>query len=450
MILWTHWIWSTVLSTAFAQRPTSGGLFAFSSEDVIETYDDGAIRVHYSVSGPNVSILNDLDANGTPDYVEMVAHTANEVLDFYAELGFLYPLRESDVGLHQLGGSDAFDFYLVDFNGSSDGMFGVDACQGNVCGGYMVMENDFRGYGYPSLQEAVDVLTSHELFHAVQAAYNASQPNWMSEGTAVWAEWKYNPSVDDFFWFAADYIEQSDRSLYRPPSGVATSFVYGTGLFFAFMEEYYQEDRVLLIQEDMFQTDPELAIDVVLDNMDDVSVDWMKFAEWNLATGIRAGEIASYTFDYRLWGITEQIDNDTIKDDYRFYPLASSYFILQHAGGSLNFVYEGTEQDVQFAIYPVDESGHVLESIRSWRIGDEAIWTMELDAGKYWVVGALPMLADNSQKIDFCLGAGCEIPEIPVVDEDTTKSGCMHVSPGTVLWWSVWAMALGYSRRQEH
>ena len=47
----------------------------------------------------------------------------------------------------ELGGSPAFDFYLVDFGGSSDGMFGIDDCIDHRCVGYMVMENDFSDTG---------------------------------------------------------------------------------------------------------------------------------------------------------------------------------------------------------------------------------------------------------------------------------------------------------------
>ena len=63
-----------VLTTlAFAERPTEGGLFAYDATDTVETYDEGMIRVHYSSSGGNVTIMDDLDGSGTPDYVELVA-----------------------------------------------------------------------------------------------------------------------------------------------------------------------------------------------------------------------------------------------------------------------------------------------------------------------------------------------------------------------------------------
>jgi hypothetical protein len=428
---------------SFAERPTEGGLFAYDSTDTVETYDEGMIRVHYSSSGSNVAIMDDLDGSGIPDYVELVAHTANDVLEFYAGLGFLYPLSESDVGLNNLGGTSAFDFYLVDFGGNSDGMFGVDGCRGTVCAGHMVMENDFRGYGYPSLEEATDVLVSHELFHAVQAAYNANQPSWLSEGSAVWAEWVYNPEVQDFINFSAAYLSETERSIHKPPSGMTTAFSYGTALFFAFWDEYYAEEtsRMLTLQESLVGLAEEEMIIAVTEQMDDVALDWMTFSKWNLATNLRSGEMESYSFAGRLFGLQSELEGEIIEDDYRFYPLATTYFELEHGGGECTFAYQGEDEDVQFALHPVVSGDKVGPAIKEWRIGDEPIWTEELEVGEYWVIGTLPILTSNSQKIEFCLGADCVIPEV----EDTTdvepipKSGC-QTQPLSIGFWMMWSL----------
>ena len=431
-----------LMNLSWAVRPTSGGLFAFDSADVIQTYDEGMIRVHYSSAGPNVTMMDDLDLSGHPDFVEQVARASNDVLDFYADMGFAYPLSESDMGLSALGGNNAFDFYLVDFGGSSDGMFGIDACDGSRCSGYMVMENDFRGYGYPNIAEAVDVLTSHELFHAVQAAYNASQPSWLSEGSAVWAEWAYNPDVMDFIWFAAAYLEETDRSIYRPPAGVTTSFSYGTGLFFAFMDEYYGEERMVSIQESLVDVSEDEAIFVIMDHMDDVSTDWMTFSQWNLATNIRSGSMDSYSFAARLFGLETEAEGALIAEDHRFYPLATTYFVLEHSGNAaVNFVYEGEDTDVTFSLHAEDDSDNTLPALKTWTIGEEPVFTLDLEAGNYWLIGSLPNWAENSQKVEFCFGADCELPVVqdPVVEEDTTKQGCQTLpwEPSVFMLWSL-------------
>ena len=442
----------SILSLAVAERPTEGGLFAFDATDDVQFYDEGMIRVHYSISGNNVAILNDLDQNGTPDYVELVAHTANDVLEFYADVGFRFPIAEEAVGLNDLGGTSAFDFYLVDFGGNSDGMFGVDGCRGTICAGHMVMENDFQGYGYPSLEEATDVLVSHELFHAVQAAYHAGQPSWLSEGSAVWAEWLYNPEVRDFLQFSSAYLGETERSLHKPPSGVTTSFSYGTAIFFAFWDEYYGEEvsRMVSLQESLENIDESNMIDAVLAQMDDVQLDWMTFSKWNLATNIRSGEMSSYSFANQLYGLQSEMEGVILEDDYRFYPLATTYFELEHLGGPCTFAYVGDDEDVQFSLHPVVNGDKVGPSVKEWRIGDEAIWTESFEAGEYWVIGTLPMLTSNSQKIEFCLGAECLIPEIEdtgLGSEDDVKSGCQVQPVATNLW--MVACLIGIRRRSR-
>lgn len=435
-----------LFSAAALARPSagSGEMFAFKSDDVVETYDLGVIRVHYSVEGPSLVLQGDEDQDGVPDFVQQVAEEANLVLDFYAEEGFRYPVSEEDMGLSNLGGSSAFDFYLVDFGGNSDGMFGIDACQGSICSGYMMMENDFQGYGYSSISEAVKVLTSHELFHAVQAAYNANQPSWLSEGSAVWAEWLYEPDVYDFYWFSNAYLGEADRSLHRPPAGVTTSFSYGTALFYAFMDEYFGEVRMVALLEDLEGVSEEQMIEVVLDHLDDVETDWMTFAQWNLATGARFGALDGYSFARLITGIKTEAQGAMISEDHRFYPLATTYFLLEHEGGEVHFIYEGDEQDVTFSLHPTNEDARVLGSIKMWTVGEEPIFSMDLDAGKYWLIGALPKLTENSQKLAFCFGGACERSQPEEVEAEAdaasqekseeSKNGCQAIDVTASSW----------------
>ena len=197
------WLLAAVALPAHARPDEGSGSYSFDDSDVLATLDspNGLVRVTYSADGPNQVRAGDDDADGIPDFVKDVALTAEDVLQVYADAGFAAPLSEEAMGLDPLGGSYAFDIYLVDFAGVADGWFDTDACMGTRCSGYMAMENDFRGYGYSSIDTAIRVLVSHELFHAVQAATNTYQPDWMREGTAVWAEHLYAPENEDFLWF---------------------------------------------------------------------------------------------------------------------------------------------------------------------------------------------------------------------------------------------------------
>jgi len=72
-----------------------------------------------------------------------------------------------------------FDVYLVDFAGTGDGTFQIDAdgcsvANPEVCTGYMV-QRTIRRVRLSSTAIANRILGSHELFHAVQAAYDQGQ-----------------------------------------------------------------------------------------------------------------------------------------------------------------------------------------------------------------------------------------------------------------------------------
>lgn len=420
-------IWSFLVS-AFAQRPTEGGLFSFSSSDVLSYHDSASFRVHYSIEGPNQTKLNDSDANGVPDFVEEVVLVAEEVLSVYESVGFRRPLSEADIG-RELGGSPAFDFYLVDFGGSSDGMFGIDDCIDHRCAGYMVMENDFAGYGYSSISQAVSVLVSHEFFHAVQAAYRADIETWLSEGTATWAEHLFEPEVRDYLGFSSAYLGETERSINSPPAGAVTSFSYGTALWFGFLQEKLGEDSIIAILEalDTEEDSSQAMFDALEGNTTEL---WNEFARWNLATSRRAGSMTSYPYSDQLHGLAFAEEGSAIFDDHRFYPLAASYFSLEHTGGTLEFSVEEGASGIVFSLHPTEEKV-ALSAIDTW--SDQANKTWELDAGTYFLVGSYGATSGNSQKVELCLGADCIVET--TTEESETKGGCGGNSAYLILGW---------------
>ena len=404
---------------AFAERPDEGGFFSFSSSDVLAYHDSASFRVHYSIDGPNQTILDDDDENGIPDFVEEVALTAEEVLAVYEETGFRRPLSEADIGT-QLGGSPAFDFYLVDFGGSSDGMFGIDDCIDHRCVGYMVMENDFSGYGYSSTTSAISTLVSHEFFHAVQAAYRADQESWLSEGMAVWAEHLFEPEVRDYLSYCAEYLEHTERSLNRPPAGAITSFSYSTAIWFGFLQEKRGSDMMISILEELdVQEDSSQAMfDAVGADFEEL---WHEFGRWNLATSRRAGVLESYPYASQLHGLELVQEGAQIFDDHRFYPLTTSYFQLEHAGGDVEFSVEDGAPEIVFSLHPTAGS-QVLEPISTW-VGEE-FQSWDLDAGAYFLVGSFASPQSDSQKLEVCLGANCAPLGQEAEEEIAEKSGC--------------------------
>lgn len=405
-----------------AARPTEGGQFSFDASDVVTSYDSpaGAVRVWYSTDGPNAVRLDDGDATGVPDFVENVGATAEDVLATYAAAGFRPPVSD-ETG----GGSPAMDAYLVDFGGSADGHYAAESCEGEVCSGYFVMENDFEGYGYGDLDEAIRVLTSHELFHAVQAAYDAETESWFSEGTAVWAERLYDPDSADFIGFCGEYLQDPGRSLDEPPAGPVPTFAYSTALWWSFLSTTYGDDVVVALLERSGEELLPAMVDIQEARGGTLAEDWTTFARWNLATGSRAGAAESHAFAAELRTFRIDDDESSLADDVRFYPLAASYFAISHPGGPLRFGIDEPAPNLAFSLHAEDAEGRSTEAVTAFSgaatdLGDHA-------EGVYFLVGANPTLDDQSTKRDICLGPDCEVPD-PVAE---LPCGCAGpASPG--------------------
>ncbi len=444
---------------ALAVRPTEGGQFSFDASDVVESWDEptGQVRVHYSVDGPSVTHLDDDDGDGVPDFAQDVATTTVEVLELYEALGLRRPVSEEEMGLGDLGGSGALDVYLVDFDGMGDGAFGIDDCSSVPyhCSGYLMVENDFYGYGYWDLDEAVDILASHELFHGVQNAYDAGQEVWFAEGTAVWGERQFLGDINDFIWFADSYLEDTARSLDKPPSGPVPSWAYGTCLWWDFLTTRFDAELMADLLEMTEREDSE-GVDTIAEmeallaaRGDDIDEAWFTFATWNLATGDRAGVMDSYGYADRLDGITADAEGSSLDDAERFYPLAANYYRIEHAGGPLWFGIEEPAPELVFALHPVEggaDDGPVGEALDTWIPDEAAAWALadgqDLPAGGYWIIGSQPRQSDGSVRVRICVGdeatatacapAAADDDDDTVDDDDSADDddGCACTSGG--------------------
>ncbi|NVI98360.1 hypothetical protein HV824_09525 [Myxococcus sp. AM009] len=285
-------------------RPTSPSAMPprFDEGEAVESVvsPGGRFRIHFSRSGSNAVPAADADGSGVPDAVETVASAYDRVAVFYEGLGFRLPLEDGWVGSDN-GGDGRFDVYLVDFGGIADGAFRLDGCleTSSRCTGHMLQENDFAGYSYPSYGEAVDILASHEFFHAVQAAYHPGLGSVASEGTAVWASERYRPALDDLERFTAAYLSRPDRTLALDPEGPAVSFSYGTSIYFQFLGERFGDGVVRSLWEESVVT-PSVRWPVLVETAlrrdwgADFDTAFAEFALWNLATGPRRARGAGY------------------------------------------------------------------------------------------------------------------------------------------------------------
>jgi hypothetical protein len=252
----------------------------------------GAFRVHFTRTGDDAVLGAD---TATPAYVLDVAEAYDAALAHFADLGFRRP--EGDEGAPRGDGGDGrFDVYLIDFFGRGDGQFRTDACtQGDpsICAGHMRHENDFAGYGYPSLRIAHRILASHELFHAVQAAYAAGEPGPLTEGTAVWATESFDGRLADFEGFIRAFLAETGRSL--ETDGGFDGWIYGAALFFRFLEEAYGPEVMRELWEARGRPGRPaswlLSLDGVLARRGaSFSEAFLRFSRWNLALGTSTSE----------------------------------------------------------------------------------------------------------------------------------------------------------------
>lgn len=416
-------------------RPTDGGgMWTYDDSDSVTSLDGpgGLVRVWYSTTGTHAVLADDLDENGLPDFAENVASTSEEVLRSLNTLGVRLPLPDAGKG-----GDDRLDAYLVDFGGNSDGNWASEDCDlEGACYGYFQMENDFSGYGYPSLHTAVTVLTSHELFHGVQAAYGASEAVWFSEGTATWAEDFFSPESEDFLDLCGAYLEDTSRSLSEPPAGPVPPFAYGTAIWWWFLTNRYGDALLIDLLEAMAAADNDDALlaamaDLQASGGGDLRTDFTTFTQWNLATAAREGGMESYPFAADLFGLAATVEGTSIVDESRFYPLSATYYALESASEKELFVATSAAgPDLSLTVNQEDDRGNVLPALAEIPADGQAHSLGVLPAGDYWLVVANPTLAANSTKLTVCFGAEADMNACAQPGADTAESGDSSTDTG--------------------
>jgi hypothetical protein len=226
-------------------RPTDGDVPLGHSYTVGEETPFCAAHtcVHYVGSTDDAPPPDDVTGGPEPDYVEAVSAVVEEV--WTAEVGTLgYRAPKSDATSDENGGSGLLDVYLVDVG--ADGLFGYCASDDpNLdpsypywdMSGYCVLDNDYAisQFGYLDPTLPLKVTAAHELFHAVQFAYDFGEDGWLMEGTATWMEERVYDAIDD----NRRYLVSSPLTHPLVPLDQSTGFrVYGTWIFWQFLTEY--------------------------------------------------------------------------------------------------------------------------------------------------------------------------------------------------------------------
>jgi hypothetical protein len=261
--------------------------FAYGAATV-STFDSARTRVHYATTGAHAPDLATTRGDAVPDTVAMAGQIAETSLAKYAEMGFKPP--PGDGSCTSNGGSDKLDIYLVSFTGA-DGSTVAESCDGRACSSFVLVESTFAGRGYPSPAAGFRTVVAHELFHAVQNAYDHELDRFWAEGTAQWAMKTVYPELTDFENQLPSYFKDNTRSLDTQPSGVTAGFLYGAAVWPLFLTLRHGPDTVRLVFEKQVDgTKAVAAIDSVLVTKGSSMADsYPLFGAWNAATKALAG-----------------------------------------------------------------------------------------------------------------------------------------------------------------
>lgn len=413
---------------ALEVRPDTPGnnlQFRFDDGDSVETFlsTDGNFTIHFTRDGAHAVDLEDEDADGVPDFVQNVADAYVIVLEHYVSLGFRMP--ESDADIPDNGGDGTFDVYLVDFGGIGDGAFRQDSCladNADRCIGFMTQENDFVGYGYPSITIANRILGSHEFFHAIQAAYDANQGSVLAEGSAVWATESFDPSLNDFEYFAEGFLENPDRPLDEPLPGPVDPFSYGAGVFFKFLEERYGVETIGVLLERCENGANGNADPQWLTELDGAIAEvggqgfaeaMVELAQWNLRTDDFADPDASYMNGANYPRVKiESVQAPFSDDSIRVYHASSQYRAASPGSRSeMTAALVATDAaDVEgLRVILATETGDVTETLVT---EDATAGTETLDvsgADRFVAIVVSTNEGGDSKKPGLCIGTPDEV-----------------------------------------
>ncbi|MGH2729090.1 MAG: MXAN_6640 family putative metalloprotease, partial [Actinomycetota bacterium] len=207
-----------------------------------------SVCVHWvTTSADAVPPADQTPANSRPDQVDDTLAVLETVLDTYTDLGFRSP--KSDVTSLSAGANPNgfLDVYLADLGSevfgkcASDdpnkGNLGTALYQYYDVSAYCVLDNDLE-------RSILEVTAAHEVFHALQYAYDYLEDLWFMEGTAVAMEDVVFDDANDNLRYltGASPLTDSHKSIdYGDPAD--PRFAYGSWIFWRFLTEYYYVDE---------------------------------------------------------------------------------------------------------------------------------------------------------------------------------------------------------------
>lgn len=324
------------------KRPTDpGGVrgYAYGSAPV-QSFATAHIRVWYTLDGEHAVRNATTRADQVPDDVALAATITEEAYAKYGDMKFRPPVSDAThPACVSNGGDGKTDVYLMHFT-AADGQTIPEQCKGTpkVCSGFILA--DAKLSSYKTFEEGVRTVLPHELFHAVQEAYDSEMDGYWSEGTAQWAAKTLAPSIKDLERFLPVFFNEPSRSIDSPPGGSAASYLYATAIWPVFLGERFDANilRETLEAQGAAHVPAMDAVATAITNRKSTLGDeYPLFMVWNTATNVRAGaggyaNAASYpklpAEDFPAEGVAKGITAGYASAIYRVNSTAAVEYVL--------------------------------------------------------------------------------------------------------------------------
>ncbi len=246
-----------------------------------ESYNtpEGNFKIHYN--------LSDVDLPYVIRCGEFFERSRYVEVD---SLGFLPPVCDDT-----LGGDARFDVYITDFPWAVYGITYPEDFEGPAewhdVSAYIEVNSSYEGF--PSNDDpegsewgAFKVTCTHELFHAVQFAYDPDERIWLLEIASVWSEDIVYDYVNDYYNYLDDFFDEPWVSIMN--EGM---HMYSASIWFHYLVSKFGISIINDIFYEMIYHDGLAANDSALaDYGTNLEDEFLEFACWNYLTDSRADD----------------------------------------------------------------------------------------------------------------------------------------------------------------
>ena len=264
----------------------------YRKNSMTQTYisPSGKFQIEYEISGPDSVSVIDNDENGVPDYVDLVAESADSTYRHeILTLGFTDPIPEGST-------------YRIVLENIS--FYGETRTTGSSPQTYIRIENDFENFPPNSHPDgdavgAVYATVAHEFKHAIQYAQNrwaapSGALDWAEMDATLFEEVVYD-DVNDYYNYIKNGFNSTQpysASIFNDPSR-GTPVAYYHVSWMIFYSELFGDDIWMDVWS-LIEAENNLSIDdalrqVLPDRGADFSTTFVQNHLWHFASGPRSG-----------------------------------------------------------------------------------------------------------------------------------------------------------------